>query len=121
MMKQHLHSDQWMAVSQYPEIKFEAKSMADVKTSGDTSTAQVSGILTLKGVKREITAPVKLTYLKDKLGARSNGQLQGDLLVIRTTFTVRRSDFQINPAAPQDKVADEIEITLSVAGAAPRS
>ena len=44
--------------------------------------------------------------------------MKGDLLVIRSTFTVKRSDFGINPGAPQEKVTDEIELTLSVAGAA---
>jgi polyisoprenoid-binding protein YceI len=39
-------------------------------------------------------------------------------LVSRSTFTIKRSDFGINPSAPQDKVSDEIELTLSVAGAA---
>jgi hypothetical protein len=44
--------------------------------------------------------------------------MKGDLLVIRSTFTIKRSDFEINPSAPKDKVADDIEITLSIAGAA---
>ena len=80
----------------------------------------VTGTLSIKGVARQITAPVKLTYLKDKLGARTNGQMQGDLLVIRANFTIKRSDFGINPKAPEDKVADTIELTLSIAGASPR-
>lgn len=120
IMKQHMHGEQWMNVDQHPEIRFEAQSLSAVKISGDTASAEVHGLLTLKGTTNKISAPVKLTYLKDKLGARSNGQMQGDLLVIRSTFTIRRGDFDINPAAPQDKVADEIELTLSVAGAAPR-
>jgi len=33
---------------------------------------------------------------------------------------VKRSDYGINPGAPQDKVSDGIEITLSLAGASPR-
>ena len=61
------------------------------------------------------------TYLKDKLGARSMGQMQGDLLVVRSKFTIKRNDYGINPGAPSDKVADEIELTLSLAGAAPKS
>ena len=119
MMKEHLHGSQWMDVAKYPEITFEARSLANVKTSGDTTTADAAGVLTIKGVSKEITAPVKLTYLKDKLGQRVPN-LKGDLLVIRSTFSIKRGDFGINPAAPQDKVSDEIELTLSIAGAAPR-
>jgi polyisoprenoid-binding protein YceI len=119
MMKEHLHGPQWMEVAKHPEITFEAAELRNVKTSGDNTTGEVSGSLTIKGVTKEITAPVKLTYLRDKLGQRVPN-LKGDLLVIRSTFTVKRSDFGINPGAPQDKVADEIELSLSVAGAAPR-
>jgi len=60
-------------------------------------------------------------FLEDKLGARTNGRLQGDLLVIRTTFSVKRSDYDINPGASQNKVADLIELTFRIAGTALRS
>jgi len=63
--------------------------------------------------------PVQLTYLKDKLAARMPSQ-KGDLLVIRSNFTIKRSDFNINPGQFEDKVSDAIEITLSIAGASPK-
>lgn len=119
MMKEHLHGGQWLAVAKHPEITFEAKALKNVKTTGDTTIADVTGTLTIKGVSKEMTAPIKLTYLKGKLGQRVPN-LNGDLLVIRCAFTVKRSDYGINPAAPQDKVSDEISITLSIAGASPR-
>ena len=119
MMKEHLHGRQWLDVAKYPDITFETKELKKVKTSGAQTTAEAVGALTIKGVSKEITAPIKLSYLKDKLGQRVPN-LKGDLLVIRSTFTIKRSDFGINPSAPQDKVSDEIEITLSVAGAAAR-
>jgi len=119
VMKEHLHGPQWLDTSRHPEITFEAKSLANVKTSGENTTADVTGTLTLKGVAREITVPVRFTYLKDKLGVRVPNQ-QGDLLVIRANFSIKRSDYGINPKAPTDKVADTIELSLSIAGAAPR-
>lgn len=119
MMKDHLHGAQWMDVSKFPELTFETKELKDVKTSGDTTTATAVGALTLRGVTKNLSIPVKLTYLKDKLGQRVPS-MKGDLLVIRSNFTVKRSDFGINPGAPTDKVADEIELSLSIAGAAPR-
>ncbi len=119
MMKQHLHSALWLDVAKYPEIVFETLELKNVKTTGDTTTADVAGKFTVKGVTQTITAPAKLTYLKDKLGQRVPNQ-KGDLIVIRATFTIKRTDYGINPSAPQDKVADEINLTLSIAGAAPR-
>jgi polyisoprenoid-binding protein YceI len=120
MMKEHLHGEQWLNVAKHPEITFEAISLSNVKTTGDSTTADMTGTLSIKGVAKQVTAPVKFTYLKDKLGARTNGQMQGDLLVIRSSFAIKRSDFGINPKAPEDKVADTIELALSIAGASPR-
>jgi polyisoprenoid-binding protein YceI len=119
VMKEHLHGEQWLDVAKNTEITFEAKSLANVKTTGNDTTADVTGTLTIKGVAKPVTVPVKFTYLKDKLGLRVPNQ-KGDLLVIRASFAVKRSDFGINPKAPEDKVADTIELTLSIAGASPR-
>ncbi|HAB14942.1 MAG TPA: YceI family protein [Verrucomicrobiota bacterium] len=116
LMKEHLDGAQWMDVAKFPEIVFELKRLSNVTTSGDTTTADVTGALTVKGVTKEVTTKATATYLKDKLSARSNGQMQGDLLVLRTNFTIKRSDYGINPGAPQDKVADTIDLSLSIAG-----
>ncbi|MBK7997627.1 MAG: YceI family protein [Verrucomicrobia bacterium] len=120
MMKEHMLGEQWLDVAKNKEISFEAKSLSNVKTTGDNTTADVTGTLTIRGVSKEVTAPVKFTYLKDKLAARTNGQMKGDLLVLRANFAVKRTDFGINPKAPEDKVADTIDLTLSIAGSSPR-
>jgi len=119
MMQDHMRGSQWLDVAKFKEISFETKSLKNIKTTADTTTADASGSFTLHGVTKEITIPVKLTYLKDKLGQRMPN-MQGDLLVIRADFTIKRTDYGINPGAPTDKVADEIELTLSIAGAAVR-
>lgn len=119
MQKQHMLSDKWLNAVKFPEITFESKEFKNVKTAGDTTTADATGTFTLKGVSKEITVPVKLTYLKDKLGERVPNQ-KGDLLVIRASFTIKRSDFNIMPGQFEDKVSDTIELTLSIAGASPK-
>jgi polyisoprenoid-binding protein YceI len=120
VMKEHLLGEQWMDVVKFPELTFEAKSLGEASTKDNVTTATVKGTFTARGVAKEISLPVKLTYLKDKLGARTSGQAQGDLLVLRADFRILRSDFGINPKAPDDKVANEIDLTLSLAGASPR-
>jgi len=119
MQKQHMLSDKWLDAVKFPEITFESKEFKNVQTAGDTSTADVTGTFTLKGVSKEITVPVKLTYMKDKLGDRVPNQ-KGDLLVIRASFSIKRSDFNIMPGQFEDKVSDTIELTLSIAGASPK-
>jgi len=118
MMNGHLHSPMWLDAAKFKDITFETTAFNNVKTEDTTTTADVTGNFTVHGVTKEITVPMKLTYLKGKLGQRVP-KMEGDLLVVRAHFTIKRSDYGINPAAPSDKVSDEIELTLSLAGASP--
>jgi len=116
MMNGHLHSDKWLDAAKFPEITFETKSLANVKTDGNVTTADATGTFTLHGVSKEITVPIKLTYLKDKLSARLPS-MKGDLLVVRANFTINREDFDINKGQFTDKVSSTIDLSLSIAGA----
>lgn len=120
LMKEHMLGADWLDAAKHPEIRFTVKSLKNFKLSGSKATADVVGSFSLKGVEKEIEVPATVTLLPGKLGDRTGGKMQGDLAVIRTEFTLKRSDFGINPAAPQDKVSDEVRITLAIAGAAPR-
>ena len=117
MQKEHLHSANWLDVAKYPEITFEAKSLANVKTADNVTTADATGTFTLHGVSKEITVPIKLTYLKGKLSARIP-KMDGDLLVIRANFVISRKDFNIQKGQSEDKVSPMIDLSLSIAGAA---
>lgn len=118
-MKEHLHGDKWLDVKKHPEITFETTGVDKVVSAENSTVAQVTGKLTIKGQTKTITAPVKLTYLPGKLKARFPA-MDGDLLVLRSNFKIKRSDFGINSGAFEDKVSDEIDLTLSVAGMAPK-
>lgn len=117
-MKEHLHGANWMDAAKYPDIKFEISSLRNVKTQGNTTTGDATGKMTIKGATKEMTIPVKITYLKDRLKDRQGKE--GDLLVVRSSFEVKRSDFGINARQNEDKVADTIELSLSIAGSAPK-
>lgn len=119
MQKEHLHSPNWLDVAKYPEITFEAKSLSNAKTADNVTTAEVTGTFNLHGVSKDITVPVKITYLQDKLGARVPN-LKGDLLVIRANFSIDRRDFDIQKGNYEDKVSNTINLTLSIAGASPK-
>src|SRR5256885_13124265 len=71
MQKEHLHSDKWLDVTKYPEITFEVESAKNVKTDGNVTTADVTGKMSLHGATKTFTVPVKMTFLKDKLKART--------------------------------------------------
>lgn len=119
VMKEHLHGKEWLDTATHGEISFTVTGFKNLKQSGDVVEATVEGDFLLKGVKKAISTPAKITLLPDKLAARTGGKMKGDLLVVRCSFTIKRSDFNINTAAPADKVADEVEISLAIAGASP--
>ena len=121
VMLEHMHGADWLDVEKHPEIKFEAKEVMNAKHDGTKGTADVKGIFTLKGVSKEITVPVEVTYLPGRLADRTNDQQEGDLLVIRSKFSINRGDFGIKEGENLDKVSDKIDIEMSVAGAAPKS
>lgn len=120
MMKEHMLGKEWLDVATHPTISFKVSGLTEYKLEGETATANVKGKFNLKGIEKEITVPARVTLLKDKLGARTGGKMQGDLLVVRTEFTIKRSDYGVNPKAPADKVAEDIVISLAIAGASPK-
>jgi polyisoprenoid-binding protein YceI len=121
VMQEHMLGSDWLDAETHPQITFEVKEVLNpVKTSDTEGTANVKGVFTLKGVSKEITAPAKVTFLPGRLADRSNGKMQGDLLVIRTNFQINRGDFGIKQGENLDKVSDTIDISLSIAGAAPK-
>jgi polyisoprenoid-binding protein YceI len=118
-MQGHLQSDKWLDVAKYPNITFECATVDNIKTDNNKTTADITGDMTIKGVSKKISVPVTFTYLKDRLKDRFP-RLQGDLLVLRATFTIKRGDFGINKGFMEDKVSDDIALTLSLAGQAPK-
>ena len=121
LMKEHMLGADWLDAEKNPSITFKVNSLKDFKMDGGKATATVVGTFSVKGVEKEIEVPATVTLLPGKLGDRTGGKMQGDLAVIRTSFTIKRSDYGINPKAPEDKVADEITVTLAIAGASPKN
>jgi polyisoprenoid-binding protein YceI len=119
LMKEHMLGADWLDAPKNPEITFKVKSLKDYAMKDGKASATVVGTFTLAGVEKDISAPATVTLLPGKLADRSGGKMKGDLAVIRTSFTLKRSDFGINPKAPEDKVSDEIAVSLAIAGASP--
>jgi polyisoprenoid-binding protein YceI len=121
VMQEHMLGEKWLNAEAHPEIVFEIKGISDVQRQGDTGTAKVTGTFTLKGVSKDLTVDAKVTYLPGRLAERTSEKTPGDLLVIRSQFKINRSDFGIQAGQNADKVAEEIELSLSIAGAAPKA
>lgn len=118
-MKEHLHGADWLNASQHPDITFEIVSAKNLKTQGNVTTADVVGKMTIKGTTKELTIPAKITFLQGKLKDRQGKD--GDLLVVRSNFIVKRSDYGINAGKGEEKVSNDIDLSLSLAGSAPKT
>jgi polyisoprenoid-binding protein YceI len=115
-MNEVLHSGDWLDVGSHPEVTFEFKRVENAKREGDQFSMTVVGDFTCKGVTKELSIPVGATLLRDRLGDRLNG-VSGDLLVLRTRFTIQRSDFDIKRDYGPVVVAEEIQISAQIVGA----
>ena len=121
IMRMHLLSKDWLNARSNPEISFEIKKVGRVtKKSADASEVEVTGTFTLSQVTKAVLAKADVIYLPGKLGETTNNKIHGDLLVVRSNFKIRRSDFGIRAGEFLDKVADEISLFVNLVGSAPR-
>ena len=117
VLQEHMHGEDWLNVSQFPEIEFSLSDLQNVQQEGRTIRAEAEGKMTIRNVTIKMSVPVELTYLEGMLEKRN--KVAGDLLVVRSKFLVKRDDFGIKPGEYLDKVANDIEISINLAGACP--
>lgn len=120
MTKGMLGSD-WLNAEKNPAITVKFKSVKESKAAPGSAAAgtvdlTVVADLTLAGVTKEITIPVSASYLPGRLGDRMRGA-KGDLLMLRSHFSINRSDFGIKPGQGSDVVSEKIDIRAAIAGA----
>lgn len=122
LLKEHMHGENWMDVEKYPTIRFSFQGLNDLIKVKDSKsnveyTAVADGKMTVKNTTIAMKIPVKVSFLAGLLEKRN--RVPGDLLVVRSRFSVKRDDFEIQKGENLEKVANEIEIILNLAGAAP--
>jgi polyisoprenoid-binding protein YceI len=115
-MKKKAQSEGWLDVENHPTIEFTLKSVSKSTALGEGKfELEVAGDFTCKGVTKPLATKVTATYLKDKLSERGGGKA-GDLLILRSNFTIKRSDFGIKAGMGSMVVADEIQLRVSIVG-----
>ena len=117
LLKEHMHGKDWLEVDKYPTISFSLHKLHEIKKEGINYSARAHGKMNIRNVTLDMKIPVKITFLKGMLVKRN--RVEGDLLVIRSKFSVKRDDFNIQAGNNLEKVANQIEISLNVAGAHP--
>jgi len=117
VLKDHMHGEDWLNIQKFRKIKFNLTNLTNIKKSKNVFIADAKGKMSIKNVTMEMNIPVKITYLKGLLEKRN--RVPGDLLILRSKFIVKRDDFDIQKGKNLEKVANNIEISLNLAGAAP--
>ena len=69
-----------------------------------------------KGITLPMTVPVTASFFPGRAAERTNGQFEGDILVLRTHFSVSRTKLGISAGIPADMVADAVEVRVSCVG-----
>lgn len=111
----HLQSAGWLNSESYPEITFEIKKVADVKSVADNKlTAKVTGNYTMHGVTKEVIADATLTYLDES--EQTKMRAAGDLLGVQAKFNVKLSDFKVDNKLVGQKVSEDIEVNVNIVG-----
>lgn len=115
-MTDTLHGSDWLDVGKHKEVTFAFREVKEAKKLGENAhELTVAGEVTCKGITKPVTVTVRADYLPGKLGSRVRGK-EGDLLVLRSDFSIRRADFDLKPEMGGDVVAEEIRIRAAIVG-----
>lgn len=118
---EHLHGPNWLDAAQFPEIKFELKNIKDVKIvqkdpplGRATAEATAVGVFTMRGISKNITSKVKITFVKESDFTKKRAN--GDFLFVEGTFSIKLADFNVQgtKGVIGSKVGKEISITYKL-------
>lgn len=109
---EHMRGKMWLDVEEHPTIEFQTTNVKWV--SGDTYT--VTGKFTMHGVTKTLTTKATVKYMPGSAKTKAAG-FAGDVLLVKTSFSVKLSDFGITiPAAAQGKISNAVTISVSAYG-----
>ena len=116
LMTRTLHGSEWIDVDKFPTVKAIFTKLISAERVSDTLyKMKVEGTFTLKGVTKNIAIPIEVSYFKGARKARG-ARGKGDLIVVRTRFSINRVDFGIKPELSDLKVARMIQFDIAIVG-----
>lgn len=115
-------SAEWLDAETYPTITFTFLEVVSVATpSAELFELTVRGNFECRGTARELTVPVSISHLPGELASRLGDDAPGDLIILRSVFSIQRADYGIRPDIDFGKVGSEIRLDVALAGAAPQA
>jgi len=99
LMQTHFNEN-YVESDKYPKANFSGSYTGEINKNGEASNVQVSGSLTLHGVKKNIDVPATLQFIDGKLSGHA-------------TFTLKPEDFNISiPSLVRDKIASQMTVEV---------
>lgn len=115
-MQEVLGSVDWLDIGQFPTASFKIKKAADVVSGAEGKVSMIlEGDFTLKGTSKPMKIPVEFHFLPGRVPDRGGGR-DGDLLAVRGSFNLKRSDFGIKPSMSEERVSDLIQLRVAIIG-----
>jgi polyisoprenoid-binding protein YceI len=105
---EHLRGADFLSTNEFPTLTFQSTGVTAEKNDKGETVYQVKGDLTMHGVKREVTLPLRL--LKVGMSPMDNKKHSGFLCETR----LLRSEFGMTNMIPG--VGDEVAVTISFEG-----
>ncbi|BAM04025.1 YceI family protein [Phycisphaera mikurensis] len=116
-MTQHMLSDGWLAASEGMTFDASFESVEQVSTTDAGATVlEVKGTMTYGSIEVDKTYTIEATIQKDGAAERGPKNRSGDLLVLRSDFTIDRTDFGIKPEMDGSEVAKKIYVMVRIVG-----
>lgn len=106
---EHLKSDDFFATEKFPAAQFEITNVEPIKDAKDDQpNAQITGTLTLKGVKNTLKIPATIKYSATTLTARAKFKFD------RTKWNIRYSSEKFFSDLGDSAISDAIGIELNI-------
>ncbi|MFT5435330.1 MAG: polyisoprenoid-binding protein YceI [Myxococcota bacterium] len=116
MRDEHLQGEGWFNTAEHPNAIF-ALERIETKSKqlwhGHTISAKLHGKLTIRGIAKPVVTEATISYhpWTKKL---SNFGIKEDILRIKSSFQVKLSDYEISAGVIGQKVAEVVEVSLSL-------
>ena len=107
---QNMRSEKWLNFDTYPEVRLDLESVTPL----GNDRYKITGSLAMSGGVAPLTATATVRSLLESEETKAAG-FRGDILSVKTTFTVKLSDYGIdNTAYGTDSIADELELSVTL-------
>jgi polyisoprenoid-binding protein YceI len=117
MMTKVAQGAEWLGIDVHPDIRFDVTEVLEVrKGDGDgRHILKLKGDFECRDVRKPLVVEVAVHHMPGRMGDRVQNA-KGDLLALRASFSIRRTDFGLKKDPDFLHVADEVQVRFGIVG-----